>query len=321
MSRMRARQSPCVTLLSSRSRRRRSSSRRGMSETTMLLPTITEALGERRADPPRRRLHVLGQRRLPHRRHVHVRADARSRGRVAADLRVARGDGRRVGAVRGVGAAAARRHRRRARVRVGPRRSERVAARDAHAAARPVLPRAARRRLRVAVGAAGRKRCSPRPDAPSAISPRSSCGRVATRRAARRAAVSGDFTVDDLLAKDYVVAPLREHDIGPPVDGAAAVVLVAGDRARDLVERPAWIAGHRPPRRSALPGRARSRDVAVDRDSAAERAGVGGGGVEVAELTAVCSADELVLARRARPRRRRRRSTRRAARSSPTRRW
>ena len=94
----------------------------GMSETTMLLPTITEALATRRADAPRRRLHVLGQRRLPDRRHVHVRADARSRGRVAADLRVARRDGRRVGAVRGVGAAAARRHRRRARVRVGPRR-------------------------------------------------------------------------------------------------------------------------------------------------------------------------------------------------------
>ena len=68
---------------------------------------------------------------------------------------------------------------------------------------------------------------------------------VAPRReaATRTPAVSGDFTVDDLLAKDYVVAPLREHDIGPPVDGAAAVVLVAGDRARELCDRPAWIAG------------------------------------------------------------------------------
>ena len=78
-----------------------------------------------------------------------------------------------------------------------------------------------------------RKPCSPRPVAPKAISPRSS---ARSRRDARdnpNAAVSGDFTVDDLLAKDYVVAPLREHDIGPPVDGAAAVVLVAGDRARD----------------------------------------------------------------------------------------
>ncbi len=108
------------------------------------------------------------------------------------------------------------------------------------------------------------------------------------------AAVSGDFTVDDLLAKDYVVAPLREHDIGPPVDGAAAIVLVAGDRARDLVERPAWIAGidHR-----ADPHYPGMRDLATSASTkvAGERAGVGRGGVEVAELTAVCSADELVL--------------------------
>ena len=85
----------------------------------------------RRHDAARRGVHVLGQRRLPHRRHVHVRADARSRGRVAADLRVARGDGRRVGALRSVGALAARRRRCRARVRVGPREPRRVAARDA----------------------------------------------------------------------------------------------------------------------------------------------------------------------------------------------
>src|SRR5262249_39704250 len=39
----------------------------------------------RRADPAGRRVHVLGQRRLPHRRHVHVRANARSGRRVAAD--------------------------------------------------------------------------------------------------------------------------------------------------------------------------------------------------------------------------------------------
>jgi acetyl-CoA acetyltransferase len=61
--------------------------------------------------------------------------------------------------------------------------------------------------------------------------------------------------VDKLLAEPYVVAPLRPHDIGPPVDGAAAVVLVAG-----------------------------------------EKAGVGQGGIEVAELHAVCTPEEIVLA-------------------------
>jgi len=118
-----------------------------------------------------------------------------------------------------------------------------------------------------------------------------------SRRDARdnpNAAVSGDFTVDDLLAKDYVVAPLREHDIAPAVDSAAAVVLVAGDRARDLVERPAWIAGidHR-----ADPHYPGVRDLSQSPSTAmaAERAGVGRGGVEVAELTNVCSSDEFLL--------------------------
>jgi acetyl-CoA acetyltransferase len=120
---------------------------------------------------------------------------------------------------------------------------------------------------------------------------------VRARRDAKgnaNAAVSGDFTAEDLLAKDYVVAPLREHDIGPPVDGAAAAVLVAGDRARDLVERPAWIAGidHR-----ADPHYPGMRDLSTSSSAAiaAERAGASRG-VEVAELSAVTSAEELVLA-------------------------
>ena len=70
---------------------------------------------------------------------------------------------------------------------------------------------------------------------------------------------------------DYVVAPLREHDIGPPVDGAAAIVLVAGDRAREVCAQPAWIAGidHR-----ADPHYPGVRDLAVSRSA---RAGGGEG--------------------------------------------
>ncbi|MGQ0826458.1 MAG: lipid-transfer protein [Actinomycetota bacterium] len=109
------------------------------------------------------------------------------------------------------------------------------------------------------------------------------------------AAVSGDFTVEDLLAKDPLVAPLREHDIGPAVDGAAAIVLVAGDRARDVCERPAWIAGidHR-----ADPHYPGLRDLSTSRSTeiAGDRAGVARDGVEVAELGAVCAPEEWVLA-------------------------
>ena len=92
-----------------------------------------------------------------------------------------------------------------------------------------------------------------------------------------------------------MVAPLRAHDIGPPVDGAAAVVLVAGDRAREVCERPAWIAGidHRVD--PHYPG---VRDLATSASTtlAGEQAGVGNGGVEVAELHRGVPAEELVLA-------------------------
>ena len=54
----------------------------------------------------------------------------------------------------------------------------------------------------------------------------------------------------------YLVAPLRKHDCPPITDGAAAIVLAAGDVAREQVDRPAWIRGidHRiePHRASAL---------------------------------------------------------------------
>jgi hypothetical protein len=53
----------------------------------------------------------------------------------------------------------------------------------------------------------------------------------------------GKGTVDELLAGEYVRQPLRRHDLPPITDGAAAMVLARGDRARELVERPAYITG------------------------------------------------------------------------------
>ena len=47
----------------------------------------------------------------------------------------------------------------------------------------------------------------------------------------------GKGTVDELLAGDFVREPLRRHDVPPITDGAAAMVLARGDRARELVER------------------------------------------------------------------------------------
>jgi acetyl-CoA acetyltransferase len=57
------------------------------------------------------------------------------------------------------------------------------------------------------------------------------------------AQVSGDFTVEALLAEDYVRSPLRRHDLPPITDGACSVVIARGDKARELCEQPVWITG------------------------------------------------------------------------------
>ena len=108
------------------------------------------------------------------------------------------------------------------------------------------------------------------------------------------ARVSGDQSPDELLAEPYVVSPLRASDCPPVTDGAAAVVLVAGDRARDTTERPAWIRGidHRiDPHYIGVRDLARSESARL----AAEQAGVGSAPVEVAELSAAFSHEELIL--------------------------
>ena len=57
------------------------------------------------------------------------------------------------------------------------------------------------------------------------------------------AQVSGHADPGDLLAAPYVSDPLRQHDCAPVSDGAAALVLAGGERARRHRERPAWITG------------------------------------------------------------------------------
>jgi len=57
------------------------------------------------------------------------------------------------------------------------------------------------------------------------------------------AQVSGDFDVDALLAEDVVNAPLRRHDLPPITDGACAIVIARGDKARELSDNPIWITG------------------------------------------------------------------------------
>jgi acetyl-CoA acetyltransferase len=104
-----------------------------------------------------------------------------------------------------------------------------------------------------------------------------------------------DRRPDDLLAEPYLVAPLRRHDCPPISDGAAAVVLAAGDLARRVCERPAWIRG--------IDHRIEShgigvRDLSVSTSTrlAAEGAGaLDGGPPDLAELHAPFSHQEPIL--------------------------
>ncbi len=108
------------------------------------------------------------------------------------------------------------------------------------------------------------------------------------------AQVSGDVTAADMRALPPAVAPLRAGDCPPVTDGAAAVIMVAGDRARELCERPAWIRGieHRSdPHYLGVRDLTRSASAA----QAGAAAGVGDAPIEVAELSSTFSHEELVL--------------------------
>jgi acetyl-CoA C-acetyltransferase len=50
-----------------------------------------------------------------------------------------------------------------------------------------------------------------------------------------------DLTVDDVLESDMLAYPVRKLDFCPSSDGACAVLVAAGDDARSLARRPAWI--------------------------------------------------------------------------------
>jgi acetyl-CoA acetyltransferase len=92
----------------------------------------------------------------------------------------------------------------------------------------------------------------------------------------------------------YVVEPLRERDLPHYADGAACVILAAGDRAREVCSRPAWISGIDHRSDPHYPG-VRDLSVSVSARIAGEQAGVGKAAVDVAELCAQYSHEEIVL--------------------------
>ena len=108
------------------------------------------------------------------------------------------------------------------------------------------------------------------------------------------ATLSGDHSVEEILAEPYLASPLRKHDCPPISDGAVALILAAGDRARELTDEPAWIRGI--DHRIDVHGLGQ-RDLTDSPSTriAAERAGVGDGGIDVAEVHACFTPQELIL--------------------------
>lgn len=108
------------------------------------------------------------------------------------------------------------------------------------------------------------------------------------------AQLARDDSVEALLAEPTIATPLRRHDCAPVSDGAAAVVLAAGDLAREVCARPAWIRGidHR-----VEPHALGARDLttSVSTRQAAERVGALNDGFDVVELLAPFTHQELIL--------------------------
>ena len=103
-------------------------------------------------------------------------------------------------------------------------------------------------------------------------------------------------SIDELLARPYFADPLRRHDIAPITDGASAIVLAAGDRARELRENPAWITGFEHRIETPVLG-------ARDLTTSPSTGGVGqgrdlngdAGSIDVAELYAPFTHQQLIL--------------------------
>lgn len=108
------------------------------------------------------------------------------------------------------------------------------------------------------------------------------------------AQLKGEFEVEKLLAEPHLVAPLRRHDCPPITDGAVAAVIASAELARRVCEKPVWIRGmdHRiEPHQPGL----RVLHDSVSTRLAAERAGVDADSLDVAELHAPFTHQELIL--------------------------
>ena len=102
-------------------------------------------------------------------------------------------------------------------------------------------------------------------------------------------------SIEELLNRSFFADPLRRHDIAPITDGASVIVIAADGRARELRERPAWITGFEHRIETPVIG---ARDLTTSPSTAASAAAATGGdagSIDVAEVYAPFSHQQLIL--------------------------
>lgn len=108
------------------------------------------------------------------------------------------------------------------------------------------------------------------------------------------AQLKGDMDIETLLSEPYFVSPLRKHDCPPISDGASAVIIATKEVAQKKCKQPAYIRGfdHR-----IEQNHFGSRDLtnSVSTSLAGQKAGVHRGRINVAELHAPFSHQEIIL--------------------------
>lgn len=101
-------------------------------------------------------------------------------------------------------------------------------------------------------------------------------------------------SADQIMEEPYLASPLRRSTAARVTDGAAVVILAAGEEARRLRERPAWIRGidHRT---DAHPLGVRDLTDCPSARQAAKRTGALGADVDIAELHSAYAHEEVIL--------------------------
>jgi len=108
--------------------------------------------------------------------------------------------------------------------------------------------------------------------------------------------LSGDYSIDDLLAEPTFVSPLRKHDCAPITDGASVMIIATPEKAKQWCDNPVLITGLDNRIESSMPT-LRDLTRSVSTEAAGKSAGVNDKALDFAELHAPFSHQEILLQR------------------------